>query len=141
MTKYLIAAAAALIAVAPASAQAPRKTYAVYQVRITGPGMPGVVGARPFDRVGYVYLTTTITTRGVRRRRQRRRLLPDQRQPRRSASLYMIESGGVQFTPSRDGRSLVGAINLLGRSAGYPTSTPISYRAVITGRLVGTVTY
>jgi hypothetical protein len=43
----------------------PRRTYYVYQVRIKGPAIPGIVGAQPFDRSGYLYLTSTITTRAV----------------------------------------------------------------------------
>ncbi len=203
MTKYLLAAAAALLAIDAASAQGIRRNYAVYQVRITGPAMPGVVGATAFDRVGYVYVTTTITragaigdvnavdfflTSGLPAGRPEagaiyyatnsaaardgsasfrgaaldlassckasggtvtavpytvltRQYLYFTARAALTASLYMIESGGVQLTISKDLKSLVGGINLLGRSAGYPTSTPINYRAVITGKLIGTVTY
>ena len=59
-----LAGLALIISVAHAEAQ-PRRTYYVYQVRIQGPAIPGVAGAQAFNRTGYLYLTNTITTRGV----------------------------------------------------------------------------
>lgn len=57
---------AGLLLASPGQADAATPhVYYVYQVQITGPAIPNVIGAQAFNRTGYLYLTSTISTKAV----------------------------------------------------------------------------